>query len=47
MGYGAREANVLLLLSALELLLAEQGYAFDQGASVAAANAVYRETSVS
>ncbi len=41
MGYGAREANVLLFLSALELLLAEQGHRFDPGASVAAANKVY------
>lgn len=41
MGYGAREANVLLLLSALEQLLAEQGYAFDRGASIAAANQSY------
>lgn len=41
MGYGSREANVLLLLSALEQLLGEQGYKFDQGASVAAANQSY------
>ena len=41
MGYGSREANVLLLLSALEQLLAEQGYQFDRGASVAAANEAY------
>lgn len=41
MGYGSREANVLLLLSALEQLLGEQGYQFQQGASVAAANAAY------
>ncbi len=41
MGYGARSANVLLLLSALEQLLAKQGYKFDAGASVSAANAVY------
>ena len=41
MGYGAREANVLLLLSALEQLLAEQGYQFDRGASISAANAAY------
>jgi alanine-glyoxylate transaminase/serine-glyoxylate transaminase/serine-pyruvate transaminase len=41
MGYGARSANVLLFLSALEQLLAEQGYKFDHGASIAAANAVY------
>jgi alanine-glyoxylate transaminase/serine-glyoxylate transaminase/serine-pyruvate transaminase len=41
MGYGARPANVLLFLSALEQLLAEQGHKFDHGASVAAANEVY------
>jgi len=41
MGYGARSANVLLFLSALEQLLAEQGYRFNHGASIAAANAVY------
>ena len=31
----------LLLLSALEQLLDEQGHSFDHGASIAAANAVY------
>lgn len=41
MGYGARSANVLLFLSALEQLLAEQKYAFSHGASIAAANATY------
>lgn len=41
MGYGARPANVMLLLSALEQLLAEQGYKFEHGASIAAANAMY------
>lgn len=41
MGYGSRKNNVLLLLSALEQLLAEQGLKFNHGASVAAANAVY------
>ncbi len=41
MGYGARAANVLLVLSALEQLLAEQGYKFERGASVAAANEFY------
>ena len=43
MGYGSRAANVLLLLSALEQLLAEQGHRFEGGASVAAANRVYSE----
>jgi len=41
MGYGSRPANVLLLLSALEQLLAEQQHPFSPGASIAAANAVY------
>lgn len=41
MGYGSRQANVLLFLAALERLLAEQGYAFEHGASVAAANEAY------
>jgi len=41
MGYGSRPANVLLFLSALEQLLAEQKYKFEHGASIAAANAVY------
>jgi len=41
MGYGARPGNVLLLLSALEQLLSEQGHRFELGASIAAANAAY------
>lgn len=41
MGYGARAANILLLLSALEQLLSKQGYQFEAGASIAAANSVY------
>ncbi|MFM7072779.1 MAG: pyridoxal-phosphate-dependent aminotransferase family protein [Planctomycetota bacterium] len=41
MGYGSRQANVLLVLAALEQLLAEQGHTFPRGSSVAAANAVY------
>jgi alanine-glyoxylate transaminase/serine-glyoxylate transaminase/serine-pyruvate transaminase len=41
MGYGSRPANVLLFLSALELLLAEQGFQFQRGASIAAANSIY------
>jgi alanine-glyoxylate transaminase/serine-glyoxylate transaminase/serine-pyruvate transaminase len=41
MGYGARPANVYLVLSALEQLLAEQGYNFEHGASVAAAAGKY------
>ncbi len=43
MGHACRRNNVLLLLGALEQLLAEQGYAFSPGSSVAAANAVYAQ----
>ena len=43
MGHAARQNNVLLLLAALEQILAGQKYAFDAGAGVAAANAVYRQ----
>jgi alanine-glyoxylate transaminase/serine-glyoxylate transaminase/serine-pyruvate transaminase len=41
MGYSSRQTNVLILLAALEQLLAEQGHRFEHGASVAAANEVY------
>lgn len=41
MGHTARPKNVLLFLAALESLLAEQGYSFEHGASIAAANEVY------
>ena len=41
MGYGARPANVMLLLAALEQLLAEQKHQFTAGSSIAAANSVY------
>ena len=41
MGYAARQNNVLLLLAALEQLLAEQGHEFAAGQSIAAANCVY------
>lgn len=41
MGYSSRQTNVLLLLAALEQLLAEQKLKFEHGASVAAANEVY------
>lgn len=41
MGYGSRPANVLLFLAALEQLLAEQGYQFDHGSSIAAATTRY------
>ncbi len=42
MGYGSRPNNVLLLLAALEQLLAEQKCKFPPGAAVAAANDFYR-----
>ncbi|HTQ38291.1 MAG TPA: alanine--glyoxylate aminotransferase family protein [Pirellulales bacterium] len=42
MGYGARPNNVLLVLSALEQLLAKQGCKFPHGASLAAANKFYQ-----
>lgn len=41
MGHTARPNNVLLVLGALEQLLAEQGHKFPHGSSIAAANAVY------
>jgi alanine-glyoxylate transaminase/serine-glyoxylate transaminase/serine-pyruvate transaminase len=41
MGYASRETNVLILLAALEQLLAEHGHRFERGASIAAANEVY------
>lgn len=41
MGYGSRANNVLLFLSALEQLLAEQKHRFEHGAAIAAANGVY------
>jgi alanine-glyoxylate transaminase/serine-glyoxylate transaminase/serine-pyruvate transaminase len=44
MGYGARPANVLLFLSALEQLLAEQRYKFEHGAAIAAANEAYAQS---
>lgn len=42
MGYGSRPANVLLFLSALEQLLAEQNYKFPRGGSIAAATELYQ-----
>jgi alanine-glyoxylate transaminase/serine-glyoxylate transaminase/serine-pyruvate transaminase len=44
MGYSSRSVNVLVLLAALEQLLAEQGHGFDPGSGVAAANAVYQSS---
>jgi hypothetical protein len=40
---GSRPANVLLFLAAPEQLLIEQGYQFEYGASIAAANAAYAQ----
>jgi alanine-glyoxylate transaminase/serine-glyoxylate transaminase/serine-pyruvate transaminase len=45
MGHGARQSNVLTLLAALEQLFAERGLQFPIGASLAAANEVYRQAS--
>jgi alanine-glyoxylate transaminase/serine-glyoxylate transaminase/serine-pyruvate transaminase len=45
MGYGARPANVLALLGALEQLLAEQGHSFSHGAGLTAANEIYAASS--
>jgi alanine-glyoxylate transaminase / serine-glyoxylate transaminase / serine-pyruvate transaminase len=42
MGYASRQANVLVLLAALEQLLADNGHKFEHGSAVAAANAVYQ-----
>jgi alanine-glyoxylate transaminase/serine-glyoxylate transaminase/serine-pyruvate transaminase len=41
MGYSSSQPNVLVLLAALEQLLAEQGHKFEHGASIAAANEVF------
>ena len=46
MGYTARPANVLLLLSALEQLLGHQGCRFESGSSIPAANRVYERSHV-
>jgi alanine-glyoxylate transaminase/serine-glyoxylate transaminase/serine-pyruvate transaminase len=45
MGYSSRQTNVLILLAALEQLLAEQGHHFDRGGAVAAANEYYSKCS--
>jgi alanine-glyoxylate transaminase/serine-glyoxylate transaminase/serine-pyruvate transaminase len=45
MGHGARPESVLLLLSALERVLAVEGYRAEPGAALAAAQSVYRSTS--
>jgi len=41
MGYASRQTNVLVLLAALEQLLAEHGHKFERGAAIAAANEIY------
>lgn len=46
MGHGSRKQNVLILLAALEELLAEQGHKLQAGASIAAANGVYGSASL-
>lgn len=43
MGYSSRQGNVVLLLAALEQLLAEQGHKFEHGIGVAAANDIYQK----
>ncbi|MGB6042617.1 MAG: alanine--glyoxylate aminotransferase family protein, partial [Pirellulales bacterium] len=43
MGYTARPNNVLLLLSALDQLLADEEHAFERGSAVAAATERYRK----
>lgn len=42
MGYSANRSNVLLLLSAMEDILADMGHGVEQGCSTEAAQAVYR-----
>lgn len=42
MGYGASQKNVLGCLSALEAVLAEQGFTVERGLATEAANGVYR-----
>jgi len=44
MGYGSSARNVLVLLAALDQLLARQGHHFERGAGVAAANDVYAQS---
>lgn len=43
MGYGSRQANVTILLAALETCLRELGHTLKPGASLAAASEVYRQ----
>ena len=43
MGYGSQKNNVVLCLAALGSVLAQEGYKFEQGASIRAAADVYQE----
>lgn len=43
MGYGSRQANVTILLGALETCLRDLGHTLEAGASLAAASEVYRQ----
>ncbi|MBX6395237.1 MAG: alanine--glyoxylate aminotransferase family protein [Alicyclobacillaceae bacterium] len=43
LGHSSRRRNVMLLLTALEQILAEAGYPVERGAACAAAEAVYRQ----
>jgi alanine-glyoxylate transaminase/serine-glyoxylate transaminase/serine-pyruvate transaminase len=43
MGYACKKENVLLVLSALESILTEQGYNLDKGAATAAASAAFHK----
>ena len=45
MGHSSRQTNVLVLLAALDQLLAEHGHRFDRGAAIAAANDSYSKNS--
>jgi alanine-glyoxylate transaminase/serine-glyoxylate transaminase/serine-pyruvate transaminase len=41
MGHGSRQANVTLLLAALETCLRDLGHRFESGGALAAASAAY------
>ncbi len=45
MGHSSRQTSVLVLLAALDQLLAEHGHRFDRGAAIAAANDCYSKNS--
>lgn len=42
MGYGSQKKNVIAILAALEVALTGQGYKFEKGAGIAAAEEVYK-----